>query len=255
MSPTPASWSPRQTLSKQQPPQQQHRNSPLYTARLMSLANYIRHIISLSSANKSQLTTHEQQRQQKIQGCRPMSSYPSESVYNTGNSDQGNMYSKMYLESTSLPSPQSAGSGPGPIKSTASLSSRKHRYSSVYHDHQTRRQVYHHHQQQERYYQQDRQNPQVDQVHRLPSPTSPTAHVHYPISEQQPMLQGAGAAVSPSIKNVSTFLKIPHPNLTMTLALIYVDRLKAVSTFIPLTSNCGDDRCVVSIVLTFEPIV
>ncbi|KAG0243450.1 hypothetical protein BGX31_010733 [Mortierella sp. GBA43] len=185
----------------------------------MSLANYIRHIVSLSSGNTSSTLAQrqqEQQRQLKLQGCRPMSSYPSEAGYNADAvNGYGNSPRRVYQDSTSLPSPLSAGSGPGPIKAMMSLSSRKHRHSSEYHDHQTRRQMYHHSQQQQQH-----------QLHRLPSPTSPTVN-----PQQQQRSQGMGAASSPTsnspTRSVSPYLRIPYPNLTMTLALIYVDRLKA----------------------------
>ncbi|KAI8345092.1 hypothetical protein B0O80DRAFT_491957 [Mortierella sp. GBAus27b] len=223
ISSTSASWSLRPTLTKQ--PQHQHRNSPLYAARLISLANYIRHIVSLSSGNTpstlAQQQQQEQQRQQKVHGHRSILSYPSEGVFNTAAVDNyGNSPLREHQDSTSSPSSLLAGPGPGPIRAKVSLTSRKHHHAPEHHDHQTRRQVYHHPQQQRHSY------------HRLSSSTSPTVyprHRHH--RQQQQLFQGMGAAQSPvsnsSTMPVSPYLRIPYPNLTMTLALIYMDRLKA----------------------------
>ncbi|KAF9352822.1 hypothetical protein BGX34_011951 [Mortierella sp. NVP85] len=150
------------------------------------------------------------------------------------NKGDGNSYGvssrRMCHDSASLPSPLSAGSasgsGPGPIKSM-SFTARKHRFTSEYYDHQTRRQMYHH---------SSPQQAQGDHVHRLPSPTSPTVNVRSPVPQQQHQsqqqrIQGSGATLSPasnvSIAPFSPLLKVPYPNLTLTLALMYVDRLKA----------------------------
>ncbi|KAF9204592.1 hypothetical protein BGZ49_005109 [Haplosporangium sp. Z 27] len=209
------------TSPKRQPQQQQ--NNPLYAARLMSLANYIRHIISLSSGtppNHSQLglaqqkQQQQQRHQQKLQACGQTSSVTDHQIRSNS------IYGTKVRESValSLPSPLSA--GPGPIKSSAALSNRKHRYPSEYHDHQARRQLYRQHSSDQS--RRDKNREQHDQSHqdfepldplkehtyRLPSPTSPT------------FSQSQTSSSSPLLKN-------PFPNLTLTLALIYVDRLKA----------------------------
>ncbi|KAF9183613.1 hypothetical protein BGZ50_004124 [Haplosporangium sp. Z 11] len=176
---------PANTLSKPQ-------SSPDHAARLMSLANYIRHIISLSSGNtlihspsilvQQRLLAVQQQQQSASHRSRPS------------------------LDSAHLPSPLSA--GPGPIKAN-SLSTRKHRQASEYYDHQARRQLHHEQQHQQQY----DLNRLGAQIHRLPSPISPTFQ--------------SGRNLSQSTTQFSPLLKVPYPNLTITLALIYVDRLKA----------------------------
>ncbi|KAF9345758.1 hypothetical protein BGX26_002770 [Mortierella sp. AD094] len=204
----------------------------------MSLANYIRHIISLSSGNSTtntQMTLVLQQqqqqqqqqflRQQKLQACRPTSSIPTQQARNSS----GTRVQDAAL--LSLPSPLSA--GPGPVKSSAAMSMRKHRYLSEYHDYQARRQMHHHHQQQssdqgrrdveQAKHQQSRQTLESQEspeehVHRLPSPTSPTFLAGRRLSQRQ----AQSVAMS-----FPALLKVPFPNLTLTLALIYVDRLKA----------------------------
>ncbi|KAG0091871.1 hypothetical protein BGZ93_008639 [Podila epicladia] len=97
-------------------------------------------------------------------------------------------------------SPLSAGSGP--IKTEPSL--RRHRFSAGYQGHHTRRQS-------------NSQHPndlESTVPYHLPSPTSPSS-----LARNDPP-SSAKAKISP-------LLKIPYPNLTLTLALIYVDRLKA----------------------------
>ncbi|KAG0207291.1 hypothetical protein BGX28_001448 [Mortierella sp. GBA30] len=167
--------------SKQQPQSQPKNNhDPSQAARLMSVANYMRHIISLASGKsllhspsvsvQKRLTIVQQQQQQQLM-CQEYQKRLQ--GYRTGSDITSH-------DGTSTPSTK-----PGPIKSSASFSSRKHRYGSEYHDHNMRRQ--HHHLQQQQ--QQTKQ---------------------YQTTVQFPPL-----------------LSIPFPNLTLTLALIYVDRLKA----------------------------
>ncbi|KAI1302165.1 hypothetical protein EDD11_005656 [Mortierella claussenii] len=163
------------------------------------------------------------------------------------------MGTRMDQNSVSLPSPLSA--GPGPIKSTP-LSSRRHRYSSEYHDYAARRQMHHQQQQQQQQSQdsiqglyehehlQQRQqdttplDPPMTHIHRLPSPTSPAFFSGRRFSQerqqhqqyQQRQQSSVDSMLSPFIVSAKPFpplLKVPFPNLTLTLALIYVDRLKA----------------------------
>ncbi|KAF9284397.1 hypothetical protein BGZ68_004705 [Mortierella alpina] len=199
---------------RKQPQQPQNGNDISQAARLMSLANYIRHIITLTSGKsllhspsalmQQRLVAMQQQQQQmrqrqlrKLQGWRPSST----DVVSSN-------------RETHLPSPLSA--GPGPIKPSASISTRRHRHASEYHDHQLRRQLHHSQQIQQR-----EQNPlclsQLEaEGHPLPSPISPLA----PVGEKQMKPNQITLQFPP-------LLSIPFPNLTLTLALIYVDRLKA----------------------------
>ena len=215
----------------EQPPLQPQRDNPFYAARLISLANYIRHIISLSSGNsplhaqstlvhqrlllqRQQQQSQQQRQQQKLQECRPS--------WATANRPQ--------QDSASPPSPLSA--GPGPIKNN-SLSTRRHRQTSEYHDHASRRQ-HHHLQQQQPALAQDQQvfQQSLDPTQDLPSPTSPTFQVGRRSSQPlQPTSGGneKSAAAGAAPKLAMTIPKVPFPNLTLTLALIYVDRLKEVS--------------------------
>ncbi|KAF9432448.1 hypothetical protein BGZ76_010796 [Entomortierella beljakovae] len=189
------------SLSPKQKDQQQHLNDPVYAARLMSLANYIRHVVSLSSGTspiQSQLTIIQQQQlrqQQKLQSCRKAS--PTFTPHN---------------QDTSLPSPLSA--GPGPIKSSAAISMRKHRYPSEYHDYQSRRQMHQQSRNGQPHSPSNSKNLELFvETKRLHSPTLPIPNSCQGFSEQS---------------QASTIqFKVPFPNLTLTLALIYVDRLKA----------------------------
>ncbi|KAG0330880.1 hypothetical protein BG000_011389 [Podila horticola] len=161
------------------------KNDPVLASKLMSLANYIRHIVSLTSGNtplhtQSSLVT-------------PPKTVPTSSSHL-------NRPSRSNVHDISLPSPLSA--GPGPIKAEPSL--RRHRFSAGYQGHHTRRQS-------------NAQHANVlesNVPYHLPSPTSPS------------FLAGNDPISSIRAK-ISPLLKIPYPNLTLTLALIYVDRLKA----------------------------
>ncbi|KAG0297298.1 hypothetical protein BGZ96_007035 [Linnemannia gamsii] len=119
-----------------------------------------------------------------------------------------------------------------------SLSTRRHRQTSEYNDHASRRLL--HHQQQQQHPQssvsvQDLQGflQRPDPTQALPSPTSPIFQVGRRSSQlQQQQLHNAGseqlaaAASSKGSKLALALPKVPFPNLTLTLALIYVDRLK-----------------------------
>ncbi|KAF9980896.1 hypothetical protein BGZ75_007860 [Mortierella antarctica] len=212
--------------SEQKQPQQQQQQPPSsgndlsQAARLMSLANYIRHIITLTSGRsllhspsalmQQRLVAVQQQQQQlrqeqlrKLQGWRPLSS--STEVLSSN-------------RETHLPSPLSA--GPGPIKPSASLSTRRHRHASEYHDHQLRRQLHHSQPFQER-----EQNPCLSQLEAdvLPSPISPLI----PMGGRLVQPRKPTTKQSQTTLAFPPLLSIPFPNLTLTLALIYVDRLKA----------------------------
>ncbi|KAH7047802.1 hypothetical protein BKA57DRAFT_505468 [Linnemannia elongata] len=229
-----------ESAPSEQPPFQSQRDNPIYAARLISLANYIRHIISLSSgtsplhsqsalvqqrlllAQHQQRQLQQQRQQQKLQESRPS--------WTAANRPQQDL--------ASLPSPLSA--GPGPMKNN-SLSTRRHRQTSEYHDHAARRQI--HHQQQQVQSSASVQDAQgflqcPDSTQALPSPTSPTFQVGRRSSQpqqQQQQSQNAGHEHSTAAtteasprgsKLALTLPKVPFPNLTLTLALIYVDRLK-----------------------------
>lgn len=224
----------------EQPPLPPQRDNPIYAARLISLANYIRHIISLSSGNsplhsqstlvqqrlllaqrQQQHLLQQQRQQQKLLESRP--------TWTTVNRPQ--------QDAASLPSPLSA--GPGPMKNN-SLSTRRHRQTSEYHDHAARRQLHHQQQVQSSASAQDAQGflQRPDSTQDLPSPTSPIFQVGRRSSQQQQQQQqshnagneqsaaAAAAASSGGSKLALTLPKVPFPNLTLTLALIYVDRLK-----------------------------
>ena len=172
----------------EQPPLQPQRDNPVYAARLISLANYIRHIISLSSGNpplhsrstlvqqrillaqcQQQQLLQQQRQQQKLQESRPS--------WTTVNRPQ--------QESASLPSPLSA--GPGPMKNN-SISTRRHRQTSEYHDHAARRQLHHQQQQvQSSASVQDAQGflQRPDSTQALPSPTSPIFQINRRSSQPQ----------------------------------------------------------------------
>ncbi|KAG0030348.1 hypothetical protein BGZ81_002783 [Podila clonocystis] len=153
----------------------------------MSLANYIRHIVSLTSGNTS---LHTQ----------PSLVTPSKIVPTPSSSSHLDRPPRSNVHDVTLPSPLSA--GPGPMKGESSL--RRHRFSAGYQGHHNCRQS-------------NSQHTNVPESHapyHLPSPTSPSF-----LARNDPSLS-AKAKISP-------LLKIPYPNLTLTLALIYVDRLKA----------------------------
>ncbi|KAF9955031.1 hypothetical protein BGZ72_004088 [Mortierella alpina] len=207
---------------QKQPQQPQSGNGTSQAGRLMSLANYIRHIITLTSEKsllhspsalmQQRLVTMQQQQQQarreqlrKLQGWRPVST----DVLSSN-------------KETNLPSPLSAGSGP--IKPSDSLSTRKHRYASEYHDHQVRRQLHHSHQLQQRENNPLRLNHLEAAGHQLPSPISPLVPMIGSLVQQPPRKQTKQNQTTPQFPPL---LSIPFPNLTLTLALIYVDRLKA----------------------------
>ncbi|KAF9202004.1 hypothetical protein BGZ49_007811 [Haplosporangium sp. Z 27] len=156
-------------------------NGQTHAARLMSLANYIRHILSLTVAvPNAQSQAKARQPQKKDE---PRSRNPN-----------------MNSDSTTS-------SGPGPIKSE---SNRRHRFSPAYHRRNTP------HSNDLGYREGSHSTEQQPQSKDYQSQES---HPHTPHDvnsvqhSQQPTL--------------APLLKIPFPNLTLTLALIYVDRLKA----------------------------
>lgn len=167
------------------------KNDPVLASRLMSLANYIRHIVSLTSGNTP---LHTQ----------PSLVTPPKTVPTP--SSHLNLTPRSNIHDVSLSSPLSA--GPGPIKTESSL--RRHRFSAGYQGHHTRRQSNSHH----------AHVLESSVPYHLPSPTSPSFFVRHNTSQP-----------SSTKAKISPLLKIPYPNLTLTLALIYVDRLKAVSDF------------------------
>ncbi|KAG0305563.1 hypothetical protein BGZ98_003940 [Dissophora globulifera] len=227
----------QQQSQLRQPQEQPQRNDQIYAARLMSLANYIRHIISLSSGNSplhSQLALAQQHQQQQQQGhwqrkghdLKPVSYTSAPYLVNAaGSGNRGSGRALQDHSSASLPSPLSA--GPGPIKSTM-LSTRRNRHTSEYDGHQTRRHMHHQQQQQQL---QGQQSSHVhlnissfpsSSTHLLPSPTSPTSYADHQPSYQHQQLQSPQRTA----RTFSPLLKVPYANLTLTLALIYVDRLK-----------------------------
>ncbi|KAG0290516.1 hypothetical protein BGZ98_003399 [Dissophora globulifera] len=204
---------------------QPSKNDPVHAARLMSLANYVRHILSLTAGNPNAQSSQIPTKQQ---------------------SSQPQSYSKQEHVRTH----ESQSSGPGPIKSD---SNRRHRYSPEY-----RRQFL------GRRHQQPEQRPPPSEMssmtasrsqydhgyrhedssfdhriehHRSPSQFHPHSHSHSHSSPQRSHFAHHSQQPNPTsvwvaqtqaaTRNLSALIKIPHPNLTLTLALIYVDRLKA----------------------------
>ncbi|KAF9299924.1 hypothetical protein BGZ74_008494 [Mortierella antarctica] len=164
------------------------KDDPVLASKLMSLANYIRHIVSLTSGNTPLHT--------QLSLVTPSKIVPTSSSH-LSRPRRSNVHD---VSGVSLPSPLSA--GPGPIKAESSL--RRHRFSAGYQGHHTRRQSNSQH----------ANDLESNVPYPLPSPTSPSF-----LARNDP-LSSAKAIFSP-------LLKIPYPNLTLTLALIYVDRLKA----------------------------
>ncbi|KFH71551.1 hypothetical protein MVEG_01849 [Podila verticillata NRRL 6337] len=162
------------------------KNDPVLASKLMSLANYIRHIVSLTSGNTPLHT-------QPLLVTPPKTVPTPSSHFN---------HTRSNVHDISLPSPLST--GPGPIKAESSL--RRHRFSAGYQGHHTRRQSNSHH----------AHVMESNVPYHLPSPISPSFLVRH--GSSQP---------SSTKAKFSPLLKIPYPNLTLTLALIYVDRLKA----------------------------
>ncbi|KAF9439370.1 hypothetical protein BGZ76_000031 [Entomortierella beljakovae] len=156
-----------------------------HAARLMSLANYIRHILSLTVAvPNSQPLASTKQHQPTKEDTRNNNVSNSNSLANS--------------------------SGPGPIKSD---SNRRHRFSA---------------------YNSGRRNPQTSEVsHRDHSLQAEGQIVQRNDARESSHIQemmGLSSSQQSSqnqTRNSSPLLKIPFPNLTLTLALIYVDRLKA----------------------------
>ncbi|GJJ72229.1 hypothetical protein EMPS_04586 [Entomortierella parvispora] len=217
---------------------------PVQAARLMSLANYIRHILTLTVSPPRSIDSSQAPMEQHLQ------------------KQQQSKEDRSKKEVAHGPSQHS---GPGPIKSETS---RRHRYSPEYHNHAARRS--HHHQQEHRR-QEDLSGPHPlehniivsQQNTQPPPPSSPTTmdHSNHPqhYYNQQRMAHGpSGISVqhsqfTPQLQHhrdegffstsvprntsrqhslslsspLQPLLKIPYPNLTLTLALIYVDRLKA----------------------------
>ncbi|KAF9579115.1 hypothetical protein BGW38_004770 [Lunasporangiospora selenospora] len=193
------------------------KSDPVLAARLMSLANYIRHIVSLTSGNSPVHTASElvyrrlqqlqqqqqQQREHKLRAT--LSPQPRESLQPV---DQSRAPCET-AAATALPSPLSA--RPGPIRS--SDLTKRYRGQSEYADHRTRRLQYHS--------QQQSQQSSSDLHAAMPSPISPLVNLK---KAGRTFSVVSGAEKKPSL---SPLLKTPFPNITLTLALIYVDRLKA----------------------------
>ncbi|KAF9114018.1 hypothetical protein BGX27_000284 [Mortierella sp. AM989] len=195
-------------------------NGQAHAARLLSLANYIRHILSLtvtvpSAQSNVNVNAKQQHKQDETRG----------------------------QDCNTNPGFSATSSGPGPIKSE---SNRRHRFSPAYHHHPSRRNT-----QQPQYAERDssaiQHHSQTSLSHsqRLEYPnnhgyreggrasenretsqfyTSPNAScTQQPIRNHAPNMHN-----QPNVdRNPPPLLKIPFPNLTLTLALIYVDRLKA----------------------------
>ncbi|KAF9903481.1 hypothetical protein BX616_001624 [Lobosporangium transversale] len=210
------------------------RNNPAHAARLLTLANYISHILSLTAGipNKQphSAVAHQPKPEQAVAGNRINSTSSSNSVS------------------------VNVSSGPGPIKSE---SGRQHRYSPDYHHHLIRRNAHHQALQPMRGHSGLQQCPQDESViypyrnepsyeqsyqegphvfdqrarssarqdrHESMSRASSQFLSHQarrPNYEHEPQFQTGPPRDPPPL------LRIPYPNLTLTLALIYVDRLKA----------------------------
>ncbi|KAI7828614.1 hypothetical protein BC939DRAFT_526701 [Gamsiella multidivaricata] len=207
------------------------KNDPAHAARLMSLANYIRHILSLTAGIPSaqpQVNAMQQQHQQQQQ-------------------EQQEQARATDHSSSAHSRPSAVSSGPGPIKSE---SSRRHRYSPDYHRYPAQRNTHqieqpgnrssakqnysrepstqlqwddHSLREGNQDCEQHGANLAMSQFH--PQPYPPRSHHASP----QPNLTIAWATHNPPApaRSLPPLLRIPYPNLTLTLALIYVDRLKA----------------------------
>lgn len=186
---------------------------PAHAARLMSLANYVRHILSLTNGGPN---TQPQAAAQPPQSKQESQKQPKPS-------------------SAQEPDRETTSSGPGPIKSE---SSRRHRYSPDYHGHPRRRHTHLHGEGQHQTRQLDAFPPQ-DNVYRERQEEiepQPQAHQeqqrshHFHVAMPSPQTSSRDlpqqSQTSQSQSSLS-LLKVPYPNLTLTLALIYVDRLKA----------------------------
>jgi len=268
---------------------------PMLANRLLLLANYIRHILSLTADNSSlhnqataihrRLTVLHAQRQQQQQLQQQQQQYSARNANHTYNHNNARSdfpssaslsastsatynhqtpnisnncghaemsspqihavgplsarrNSRSYQDqSHSLPSPLSA--GPGPFRTESSFTAKRHRQRSEYHDYQTRRQLHHQPQQPQQngcvpdpwsVSPTDRRGSML-----LPSPISPTFRNE---GGNNNSLEAKRSTISSPIPSPSVtprfspLVKVPFQNLTLTLALIYVDRLKAVSTML-----------------------
>ncbi|KAF9928526.1 hypothetical protein FBU30_002325 [Linnemannia zychae] len=191
------------------------RNNPSHAAQLMSLANYIRHILSLTAGN-SNTPPH--------QGNQPQQ-----------HDDSSNKQS-ISKNNHTPPSTQELHTSSSRSLKVLSNKRQRHRYSPEYHDHGGQRHSRHNQESYDQGYQeghqhkappqfppQDQNQPQFNNQqsqgtsYRFRSPSNTKAsdvlrHFPQPINTSR---------TSPPL------LRVPFPNLTLTLALIYVDRLKA----------------------------
>ncbi|GJJ73500.1 hypothetical protein EMPS_05858 [Entomortierella parvispora] len=266
-----------------QPPRTASSSSanPVQSNPLLLLANYIRHILTLTADNSAlhnqatvihrRLTVLHAQRQQQqqlqqqhaaAQNANHTHAHTNTNTYNNSSASTSTAYSyqtpnisnsdghagmtsprsrtigpvtprrnsrSFQDHSHSLPSPMSA--GPGPFRTESSLAAKRHRQTSEYHDYQTRRHLHHQPQQQIgnvpdlwSLSSTDRRGSML-----LPSPTSPTFRNEGRNNSLAAKRSTISSPIpSPSVTpRFSPLVKVPFQNLTLTLALIYVDRLKA----------------------------
>ncbi|KAK3814185.1 MAG: hypothetical protein J3Q66DRAFT_345836 [Benniella sp.] len=238
------------------PPSSRPPHNSAHASRLLNLFSYIRHIVSLTSGVSN---TH-------LQANPNPNPNPNANANANANTKQQNKQDQMRAPDNSphgVPQGSGPSGGPGPIKSESNW---RHRYSPDYHQQLVRRNE-HRQMQSDRddrrlstdYPLQDNpsfskrsgyqdeygyregsrgydQHPQGEvrqeeyqgtyrttsrpypqpQLHHAPHPRQPSASLAWP----------SHSAATPT-KNLPPFLKVPYPNLTLTLAQIYVDRLKA----------------------------
>ncbi|KAI9240649.1 MAG: hypothetical protein BYD32DRAFT_407713 [Podila humilis] len=195
--------SPSDPSVEQHAQQQKPKQDP---ARLVSLANYIRHIVSLTSGIPSTPAQAQAQAQSQAQ-----------------------MHTKKEEQKKTTPPSSHASSGPGPIKSDRGHA---HRFSPHYHH--TRRagpQSRHFNRLDsesgaERYSQHSAEGPYDSSSEPLDDgPRYSSIEYQHP---RRQSLSSPTQATPPHQDSLSSpLLRVLYPNLTLTLALIYVDRLKA----------------------------
>ncbi|KAF9137586.1 hypothetical protein BGX30_010099 [Mortierella sp. GBA39] len=203
------------------------RNNPNHSAQLLSLANYIRHILSLTTGN-----TNAQPPQANANN-QPQKQETTPKPTNTNNAQEIHT------------------SNSRPLKA---LSNRRHRhrYSPDYHDHAGQRHARHQDWQYSDYPTDSQQQHMIrpessfqgpdDQGYREGNndrydhhsapqhfhPQQQQPHQHrYPQQHQHQHDQYDPSYPAVHHRNLPQLPKVPFPNLTLTLALIYVDRLKA----------------------------
>ncbi|KAF9578357.1 hypothetical protein BGW38_005881, partial [Lunasporangiospora selenospora] len=199
------------------------RSDPMYATRLMSLANYIRHVISMSANPPASVPPPSPIRREH----RP--SVDWQDHHHLSHAGNGNNNG-----STGNSGPRA---GPGPIKTELNWS---HRHPDP---HSKRPTPYHRPQQRPLHYEEQPSNRQYYDSehagHRSSAQTRQDVHYHHPSSSTSPSHHALVSPRSPTSHRfppsspteaaslAHSLLRVPHPNLTLTLALMYIDRLKS----------------------------